>query len=65
MASFQEVKAVFMGLDPAMPEAAKDSRATGGVTLASWQYQNTIIWAVSRGIPRSINPGPARITRTM
>ena len=35
LANFQDVKAVFMGLDPAMPEAAKDSSATGGVTLAS------------------------------
>ena len=47
MASFQEMKAVFMGLYPAMPEAAKDSRATGGVILASWLYQKTIMWAES------------------
>ena len=48
-----------MGFAPAIPAPAKDARATGGVTLASWLYQKTIMWAVIRATPISTKAGPA------
>ena len=34
---------IILGLAPATPAPAKLARLTGGVTLASWEYQKTIM----------------------
>jgi len=60
-----------MGLAPATPAPAKLARLTGGVTLASWEYQNTINaqpifpMGFSRHIPPLETPIPGLLLASM
>src|SRR5690606_10537533 len=66
LANFQAWKLVSMGFDPAMAAPAKPASATGGVTLESWEYQNTTRWAIRSGMPNSVvRAGPTSTMSTM
>ena len=55
-----------MVLLPAIAAPAKAASATGGVTLESWEYQNTNRCATNSGIPNSlVNAGPTSTISTM